>query len=63
MIKTIIVDDHVLIREGLKKLIGDEWDMEVIAECETASSLLDIIDKVEYEIVVLDINLPDKSGL
>jgi DNA-binding NarL/FixJ family response regulator len=63
MIKIIIVDDHVLIREGLKKIIDGEWGMEVVAECTTSSSLLDIINKVEYDIIILDINLPDKSGL
>ena len=61
--KVVIVDDHALVREGFKKLISDQWDMEVVAECATASELLEVLDKVRCDVLVLDINLPDRSGM
>jgi DNA-binding NarL/FixJ family response regulator len=63
MTKVIVVDDHSLIREGLKKLLVGQWDMEVVAECESASELMDKLKRVECDVVVLDINLPGKSGI
>jgi DNA-binding NarL/FixJ family response regulator len=63
MSKIIIVDDHPLVREGFKKLIGESWGMEVVGECSTASEALETISQVECDVVVLDIGLPDKSGL
>lgn len=63
MTKIIIVDDHALIREGFNKLISGQWGLEVVAECESAFSLMDTLKKVECDVIVLDINLPDKSGI
>lgn len=63
MINIIITDDHTLIREGLKKLIGQRMDMQVAAECTKASEVLDALKSVECDVLVLDINLPDKNGL
>ncbi|HCY76060.1 MAG TPA: DNA-binding response regulator [Ignavibacteriales bacterium] len=61
--KIIIVDDHELIREGLKKVTARESDIEIIAEACNADELFKLLDKHEIDIVILDISLPDKSGL
>ncbi len=63
MINIIITDDHSLIREGLKKLIEQRMGMQVTAECKTASELYDSLKQVDCQVLVLDINLPDKNGL
>ena len=62
MIKVIIVDDHPVIRRGLKQIIGDEPDMEVVGEAENARECFSLVRKTDCSLIVLDINLPDKSG-
>ncbi len=63
MIKILIADDHAIVREGLKQIVTEESDMEVTGEAANASELFDLLDKDCWEIVVLDINMPGKSGL
>ena len=62
MINVIITDDHSLIREGLKKLIEQRSGMRVTAECTLASEVFNAIKRVECDVLVLAINVPDKSG-
>ena len=62
-IKIVIADDHAIVREGLKQIVAEEIDMQVCGEAEDASSLMDLLKKEKWSIVVLDINMPGKSGL
>jgi len=61
--KIIIVDDHELIREGLKKVTAKESDIEVMGEASNSVELFELLDKHEVDIVLLDISLPGRSGL
>lgn len=61
--KIIIVDDHELIREGLKKVTARESDIEVIGEASDSDELFQLLDKHEVDIVLLDISLPGRSGI
>lgn len=61
--KIIIADDHELIREGLKKVLAKNSEIEVVAEAASSRELLEILSKKEVDIVVLDISMPGKSGL
>ena len=63
MIKILIADDHAIVREGLKQIVAEETDMKVTGEAANASELFELLDKDSWEIVVLDINMPGKSGL
>ncbi len=63
MIRTLIADDHVLIREGFKKLIGKEPGMSVVAECANGSEVLGAVERTGCDVVVLDLNMPGKNGL
>jgi two-component system, NarL family, invasion response regulator UvrY len=63
MIKVFITDDHSLIREGFKKLLKDEMDIEVAGEAGNAKDAMDFVLKNNIDVLILDINLPDKSGL
>ena len=63
MIKIFIADDHVLIREGFKKILREEKDMCVVGEAQTAAETLERIGTSECYILVLDLGLPDRPGL
>jgi DNA-binding NarL/FixJ family response regulator len=62
-IKIIIADDHAIVREGLKQIVAEEKDMIVCGEAEDAATLMELLKKEKWSIVVLDINMPGKSGL
>lgn len=62
-IKILIADDHAIVREGLKQIVAEEKDMIVSGEAENASSMMKLLEKENWSIVVLDINMPGKSGL
>src|SRR5690554_746978 len=63
MIKIVIVDDHSLIRIGLKSRIEPMVGMEVVGEASTARGLLENLGTWNPNVVILDISLPDKNGL
>ena len=62
MIKVIIVDDHPVVRRGLKQIIEDEPDMEVAGEAKNAGECFSLVRKTDCTLVLLDITLPDRSG-
>jgi two-component system invasion response regulator UvrY len=62
MIKVIIVDDHPVVRRGLKQIIEDEPDMEVAGEAIDAGECFSLVRQTDCTLVVLDITLPDKNG-
>jgi two-component system, NarL family, invasion response regulator UvrY len=63
MIKILIADDHVLIREGLRKILKEAPDMSVISEAQNAREVFERLKENSPDVVVLDISLPGKSGL
>ena len=63
MIRVIIVDDHPVVRRGLKQIIAAEEDMQVVGEAENAREAIRVIRRTACDAVVLDITLPDGSGL
>ena len=62
MIKVIVVDDHPVVRRGLKQIIEDEPDMEVAGEAQNAGECFALVRKTDCTLVLLDITLPDRSG-
>jgi len=62
-IKILIADDHAIVREGLKQIVAEEKDMRVAGEAANAFELMELLKNEEWSIVVLDINMPGKSGL
>lgn len=63
MIKVEIVDDHSIVRAGLKKILKEESDIEVVGEADGHIKLFEFLKKQEPDIVLLDISMPGKSGL
>jgi DNA-binding NarL/FixJ family response regulator len=62
MIKVIVVDDHPVVRRGLKQIIEDEPDMEVAGEAKNAGECFSLVRKTDCTLVLLDITLPDSNG-
>lgn len=58
-----IVDDHKLVRAGLRSLIEDFGDYEVVAEAQDAVGAIDVVDRMRPDVMILDITMPGASGL
>ncbi|MCP5260368.1 MAG: response regulator transcription factor [Rhodoferax sp.] len=63
MIRILIVDDHALIREGLRKVFRREDDIEVVAEAADAAQAVAQVRAHPVDVAVLDFNMPGRSGL
>jgi len=63
MIRVALVDDHTLVREGLKKILALESDISVVGETGSAEEALDLVYRVTPDVLLLDISLPGRSGL
>lgn len=61
--KIVIVDDHELVREGLKKVLLKEPDIKLVGEAKSAAELFNVLKETEVDLVILDITLPGRSGL
>lgn len=62
MIRILIGDDHAIVRRGLKQIVEESSEM-VVDEAENGREVLEKTDKKDYDILILDISLPDRSGL
>jgi DNA-binding NarL/FixJ family response regulator len=63
MIKVLIADDHALIRKGLKQLLDDTDNMRVTGEAENGMQAIRMVEENTYDVVLLDISMPDKHGI
>jgi DNA-binding NarL/FixJ family response regulator len=63
MIKIIVADDHPVFREGLKKILNKEIDIEVSGEVSSGEELLNELTNSEYDMIILDVGLPGRSGI
>jgi two-component system uhpT operon response regulator UhpA len=59
----VLVDDHAIVREGFKRLIELEPDLDVVAECRNADDAVEAVSQWRPNLVALDLSLPDGSGL
>jgi DNA-binding NarL/FixJ family response regulator len=63
MIKILIADDHPVVRKGLKEIIQATSDMTVSGEASDGQEVLEKVMKIDFDVVVLDIAMPGRSGL
>ena len=63
MVRVLICDDHPIFREGLKQTLGLHPDIRVVGEAGSAAELFEALAGTACDVVVLDISLPDRSGL
>ena len=63
-IRVLIVDDHAILRAGVREMLADEEDLEVVGEAGSAEEALQLLDSgTKVDVVVLDITLPGQSGI
>jgi two-component system invasion response regulator UvrY len=63
MIRILIADDHAVVRQGLRHVLASEHDIEVSGEASNAQELFDLLRRKSWDVVILDISMPGKSGL
>ncbi|MBK6966621.1 MAG: response regulator transcription factor [Bacteroidales bacterium] len=63
MIKVLLVDDHTIVRDGIKALLTGQDDITIAGEASNGRDLLSLIKTTRADIILLDISLPDYSGI
>jgi two-component system, NarL family, invasion response regulator UvrY len=63
MMRVLIADDHEIVRRGLKQILNDEFEKLKIHEAENSQQAMDVVLQHPLDLVLLDINMPGRSGL
>lgn len=62
-VRVLIVDDHKILRDGLRALLETEGDLAIVAEADTGAEAVRLATTLAPDVIIMDINLPDMSGL
>jgi two-component system response regulator NreC len=62
-IRLLLVDDHEVVRSGLKMLLENESDLKIVGEANTGGQALEMVETLKPDVVIMDITLPDISGI
>ncbi len=63
MINVMIADDHAIVRQGLKQILSETDDINVTGEAETGFQAIKIARQQDFDVMLLDISLPDRNGI
>jgi two-component system response regulator NreC len=63
MTRLLLVDDHAVVRSGLKMLLGSHSEMEIVGEADTAAGAMLETERTHPDVILMDIGLPDKTGI
>jgi len=63
MIRIAIIDDHAMVRAGLRQFFSDQSDFSVVAEASNGREALDIVRKGEVDVMLMDLSMPDSGGV
>jgi len=61
--KILIADDHAVFRRGLRETLSEAFSKTVFGEARTAQETLDLVNRQDWDIIILDISMPGRSGL
>ena len=62
-IRVFLIDDHALVRTGMRLILGTDADIEVVGEAETGEAALPLVRQLKPDVVLCDLHLPGYSGL
>ena len=62
-IKILLADNHQIVRQGLRRLLEEEPDLEVVGEAENGGAVIDLALKLAPDIILMDIGMPGISGI
>jgi len=63
VIRVVLVDDHRVLREGLRSMIEREKDMEVVAEADSGRGIVEVATQAAPDVIVMDVSMPDLNGI
>jgi two-component system, NarL family, invasion response regulator UvrY len=63
MIRVAIIDDHAIVRAGLRQFFSEQVDLTVVAEAANGREAVDIVRKGQVDVMVMDLSMPDQSGV
>src|SRR5437660_4177297 len=63
MIRLLIIDDHEMVREGLKAMLVSEPDFAIVGDASNAEQALELVERLRPDVILLDIRLPGVSGI
>lgn len=63
MIRIVLADDHLIVRRGLKQILGEEVDFEVVGEAADGGQTLKLVQESSFDVLVLDMSMPGRSGV
>ena len=63
MIRILVADDHAVVRQGIKQIVADAPDMQVVDEASSGPEVLNKVKGNDYDLVLLDVTMPGSSGL
>ncbi len=62
-IRLLLVDDHAVVRSGLRMLLESETDVEIVGEAGNADEAVAALERLDLDVILMDIGLPDRSGI
>lgn len=63
MIRIVVADDHTIVREGLKQLLGSAGDLQVVGEAKDGHEVMERVRGLAFDLLLLDMSMPGKSGI
>jgi two-component system invasion response regulator UvrY len=63
MIRVLLVDDHHLVRTGMRRILEDDAEIEVVGEAQSGEEAIDKVGELKPDVVLMDINMPGQGGL
>ena len=63
MIRLVLADDHTIVRDGLKQILGAAGDVEVVGEASDGGQVLERVRALQFDVLLLDMSMPGRSGI
>lgn len=62
-VRIVLADDHAIVREGLKRIVADVSDFQVVGEAADGTDVMRAVRELEFDVLVLDLSMPGRSGM